>query len=179
MKRIIKSIPLLIVILSLSCNTHHYVVKAGDNYSTHVPTLLNSDEIKYSFTTDSSWVWVEPVLNGWSKVTGIAWNSNHENSNRIVYMRSGDIGLLGYYYYIEGVSPQENPLQKGILDTIVIGNTYQGRIGYENGFYFNTMNDKHHSIKVDKPSGVKTLGNLYIGGRYTITHDWKTTVKWR
>jgi len=25
------------------------------------------------------------------------------------------------------------------------------------------MNDKHHSIKVDKPSGVKTLGNLYIG----------------
>ena len=168
-----------LVFLLFSCNTHHYVVKAGDHYSTHVPTLLSSNEIDYSFTTDSTWLWVEPVLNGWSKVLGIAWNSNHKNSDRIVYMRSGDVGLLGYYYYVDGISPQDNPLQRGILDTIVIGNTYQGRIGYENGFYFITMNGKHHSMKVDKPKGLKTLANPYIGGTYTIDHDWKTTVKWR
>ena len=169
-----------IVVLLAACTENiKYTVKAGEHRSCNKVTFLKNDAISYSFTTDSTWVWQTPLLNGWSKVVGIAWNSNHKNSVRVVYMRSNGIGVLGYYYYIDGVSPQDNQLQKGILDTIVIGNTYQGRIGYENGFYFITMNDKHHSIKVDKPKGIKTLANPYIGGRYTIEHDWKTTVKWR
>jgi len=172
---------LLIFLASCGSRTIDYTVPAGKHYSTKKVRLLKSDVLNYSFTTDSTWVWDVPEKNGWSKCTGIAWNSNHENSVRIVYLRLSDsIGLLGYYYYVKGVSPQQNPAQKGILDTITIGNTYQGRLGWENGFYFITMNGKHNSLKVGyllPDIRVRTLANLYIGGTYTINHDWKTTVK--
>ena len=179
-----KLIIILFALMLFACNskTIKYTVYAGQHYSTKNVTILDSDVLKYSFTTDSSWVWETPDKNGWSKVTGIAWNSNHENSVRLVYMRSNGIGVLGYYYYLNGISPQQNGLQKGILDTIVIGNTYQGRLGWENGFYFVEMNGKHHSLKVGYPLPdfhIKTLSNLYIGGTYTIEHDWKSKVKIR
>ena len=173
-----KLILISIVVLLAACTENiKYTVKAGEHRSCNKVTFLKNDAINYSFTTDSTWVWQTPLLNGWSKVVGIAWNSNHKNSVRVVYMRSNGIGVLGYYYYLKGVSPQQNPIQKGILDTITIGNTYQGRLGWENGYYFITLNDKHHSLKVEKPKGIKSLANLYIGGVYTINHDWKTTVK--
>jgi len=171
---------ILSALLLVSCNskTINYTVKAGEHYSNHLITPLKNDVLHYSFTTDSSWYWETPDKNGWSKVTGIAWNSNHENRVRIVYMRlNNTIGVLGYYYYINGVSPQQNPIQKGILDTITIGNSYQGRLGYENGYYFITLVGKHHSLKVGHPDlSLKTLCNLYIGGTYTIPHDWTSTV---
>ena len=180
-----KLLIILSVILLTACNskTINYTVKAGEHYSTKSVTILDSDVLNYSFTTDSTWYWEVPDKNGWSKVTGMAWNSNHENSVRVVYMRINDsIGVLGYYYYLNGISPQQIQLQKGILDTITIGNTYQGRLGWENGFYFVTMNGKHHSLKVGYPLPnfhIKTLCNLYVGGTYTIEHDWKSKVKIR
>jgi hypothetical protein len=177
-----KLLILLSVLFLISCSdtkTIHYKVKAGEHSSGAKVNILNDDVLSYSFTTDSSWVWEVPEKNGWSKVTGIAWNSNHQNSVRIVYMRLNDIGLLGYYYYLNGVSPQQNHVQKGILDTITIGHTYAGRLGYENGFYFVEMLDKHHSMKVGYPLPelpARNLQNLYIGGTYTIGHDWTSTV---
>ena len=174
-----KKLPIILLILLISCNskTIHYKVKAGNHYSNHLVTPLKNDVLNYSFTTDSSWVWETPDKNGWSKVIGIAWNGNHTNSVRVVYMRSNGIGLIGYYYYLDGISPQQNPVQKGILDTIQIGNTYQGRLGWENGFYFITLNDKHHSLKVGYPDmAIKSLCNLYVGGTYTIDHDWTSTI---
>jgi len=173
-----KLILISIVVLLAACTENiKYTVKAGKHRSCNKVTFLKNDAISYSFTTDSTWVWQTPLLNGWSKVVGIAWNSNHKNSVRVVYMRSNGIGVLGYYYYLKGVSPQQNPIQKGILDTITIGNTYQGRLGWENGYYFITLNDKHHSLKVEKPKGIKTLQHPYIGGTYVIEHDFKTTQK--
>lgn len=178
-----KLLLILSVILLVSCidnKTINYKVKAGEHNSGLRFNILNDDVLHYSFTTDSSWVWDVPVKNGWSKVTGIAWNNNHENSVRIVYMRlNNNIGVLGYYYYLNGVSPQQNHELKGILDTITIGNTYQGRLGYENEYFFVTMNDKNHSLKVGKPinaTDIKSLQNLYIGGTYVINHDWTSTV---
>ena len=176
---------LLIILILTSCvnsKTIHYRVKAGEHSSGVKVNVLKKDVISYSFTTDSSWVWDVPQLNGFSKVTGIAWNSNHQNSVRVVYMRLDTIGVLAYYYYLNGVSPQQNHVQKGVLDTIVIGHTYAGRLGWDNGFYFITLNDKQHSMKVGYPFSdvtVKTLQNLYVGGTYTIDHDWtsKVTIK--
>jgi len=161
-------------------NTTTYTVPAGDHYSTFDLTLLGNSVLEFSFTTDSSWIWPEPEHNGYSKVCGIAWNSNHSNSVRIVYMRSNDIGVLGYYYYLNGVSPMENDSLWGVMDTVEIGKTYYCRLGWENEFYFIRMGDKNHSHKVpEKPNGWTNLQHPYIGGTYTIDHDWKTTVKWR
>jgi len=90
----------LILTVVVCCKKIDYTVDAGQHYSTNGITILKDNVLNYSFTTDSSWIWDTPTLNGWSKVTGIAWNSNHENSVRVVYMRSNGIGLLGYYYYL-------------------------------------------------------------------------------
>jgi len=52
-------------------------------------------------------------------------------------------------------------------------------MGWENGFYFVKLNDKHNSLKVGYPIpdiNIKTLSNPYIGGVYTISHDFTTTV---
>ena len=174
-----KKIIFVSLLFLLACNKpHYYVIKAGNHYSTHGITPLFNDVINYSFTTDSTWVWDVPDKNVLSKVTGIAWNSNHKNSVRVVYKRKDSIGVIGYYYYIDWVSPQQNHVQKGVLDTIVIGNTYQGRLGYENGYFFVTLNNKHNSMVGPQPRGVKTIAYPYIGGTYTINHDWKTTLTW-
>ena len=171
-----KKILFIALLFLFSCTENiNYTVPAGEHRSCNKVTFLQKDVISYSFTTNDTWVWETPQNNGWSKVTGIAWGSNHKNSVRVVYMRSGDVGLLGYYYYLDGVSPQENPILKGIMDTIVIGNTYQGRMGWENGYYFITLNGKNYSLKVDQPKGVRNLQHPYIGGTYVIDHDWTTT----
>jgi hypothetical protein len=171
---------IIILFFFTACTTDtviNYKVPAGKHRSTNLIRVLKKDVLRYQFTTNANWVWDKPVKNGWSKVTGIAWNSNHKNSVRVVYTRLSDtLGVLGYYYYINGISPQQNPAQKGILDTLIIGKSYMGRLGWENGFYFIELGDKHHSIKVDKPKGVKQLQNLYIGGTYVIAHPWTTTV---
>ena len=173
-----KKLLLISIVFLFSCGdqkTYNYTVKAGEHRSVNKVTFLKKDVINYSFTTDSTWVWDVSENNGYSKVVGIAWGSNHKNSVRVAYMRSNDIGILSYYYYIDGVSPMENHSQWGKLDTITIGNTYQGRLGWQNGYYFITLNNKHHSLKVKKPKGIKNLQHPYIGGTYVIDHDWTTT----
>jgi hypothetical protein len=156
-------------------NVYEYTVKAGEHYSTHAVNLLDKDMINFSFTTDSSWVWEVPELNGYSKVVGIAWGTPHQNSVRVVYARRGDIGVLAYYYYINGISPMENNAQWGVMDTIEIGKTYYGRLGWSNGFYYIQLGNKYNSLKVYEKYGVSNLLHPFIGGTYTIDHDWTTT----
>ena len=99
----------------------------------------------------------------------------HKNSCRVVYLRSNDIGLLAAYYYVNGVSPQENPLQKVILDTIEIGKTYYGNLGYSNGWYHVWLGDKYHSYYVGELNyTIRLRSNLYVGGRYVLDHDWNS-----
>ncbi len=158
--------------------TFHQTVPAGKHRSTLSLKFIGDDVLDYSFTTDSTWLWPVPDKNGYSKVVGIAYNSNHKNSVRVVYLRASDtIGVLAYYLYVNGVSPQDNPIQKGILDTISIGQSYHGRLGWDNGYYFVELNNKRHSMYVgDILPGIRfrTLSNLYVGGRYVLGEDWHT-----
>ena len=182
MKKTVLFLSLLAFVL-LGCDSEKtYRVKAGKHYSSYNITKLKKNVINFKFSTDSSWVWDSPDKNGWSKVIGVSYNGNHQNSVRVVYMRLQDtLGVLGYYYYVRGESPQSNPLYKGILDTIDIGKTYYGTLGYENGFYFVRMGDRHHSLHVGNPLPSLYevfLQKLYIGGTYTINHDWVSTQKY-
>jgi hypothetical protein len=178
MKNLIFLFSFLFLISCTNVPTKTYTVKAGKHRSTNKITILKKDAISYQFSTNDTWIWQTPQNNGWSKVLGIGWGSNHKNSVRIVYrMLNDSIGALGYYYYVNGVSPMQNNNYWGILDTITVSNVYAGRLGWENGYYFISLNDKFHSIKIDKPTGIKNLQHPYIGGTYTINHDWTTTQK--
>jgi len=177
---------LIILVFLVGCSsvgTFHYTVPKGKHRSTNILREVHNHTLRYSFTTDSTWIWDKPDKQGWSKVTGMSWNSNKKNSVRIVYLRLSDsVGVLGYYYYVNGVSPQDNPTQKGILDTISIGQSYYGKLGWDNGFYFIEMNNKYHSMYVGDVIPTfyfRWLQNPYIGGTYVIDHDWDmiTTIR--
>ncbi|MFK5971270.1 MAG: hypothetical protein QM487_14285 [Candidatus Marithrix sp.] len=176
-----KKLLFISLIFLLSCDPTgwtSYKVKRGKHRSTNKVTILKKDVVSFQFTTDSTWYWETPEKNGWSKVSGIAWTNNHYNSARLVYMRLNDsTGVFGYYFYSNGVSPQDNPKLKGIMDTITIGKSYLASAGWENGYYFVRLGDKHNSIGVPKPFGVRNLAHPFIGGTYVIEHDWKTSIK--
>ncbi len=175
---------ILTIILLASCSLHRdgkyqYTVKAGNHYAEFTPIVfLSSNIISYEFTPDSTWVWPKPEKNGWSKLTGIAWGDNHQNSIRLVYMRLDDnTGVLGYYAYVNGISPMQNwKAQAGIMDTIVLGRKYTGNIGWAKGNYFVTINGRTDSVRANTIKGIKTLCRPYIGGTYTINHDWNVTL---
>ncbi len=181
-----KILIILTVILLASCSLHRgskyqYIVKAGHHYAEFTPVIfLSSNIISYEFKPDSSWIWQKPVKNGWSKLTGIAWGDNHQNSIRLVYMRLNDsVGVLGCYAYVNGISPMENwKEQAGIMDTIVIGRKYKGEIGWAKGNYFVTVNGRADSVKTNVIGGIRTLCRPYIGGTYTINHTWHVTLKY-
>jgi len=181
-----KIVIILSIILLASCSINRagkydYTVEAGHHYANFTPLIfLSSNIISYDFTPDSSWIWPKPERNGWSKLTGIAWGHNHENSVRLVYMRINDnIGVFGYYAYVNGISPQQNTSQKGIMDTIVIGKKYHGTIGWSKGNYFVMLNNRTDSIRIGDVKGMKTLSRPYIGGTYTIKNDWNVTLTYK
>lgn len=172
-----------IMFLMLSCAINpgikKYTIKPGNHYSNHFINLMGNDTLAFDIQTNESWVWQKPDKNGWSKVTGIAWGNNHKNSVRLVYMRLNDtVGVLGYYYYVNGISPQQNKEQKGILDTITIPGYYHCVLGYNSSDFFVILNsNKHNYYNVSgtfqkKWYQIKTLQHPYIGGTYTINHDW-------
>ncbi len=180
-----KLIYILLIIITASCNngsskTIKYTVKAGNHYANFtLPLILKTDTIAFEFTPDSTWIWPKPQNNGWSKITGIAWGDNHENSVRLVYMMINDsTGVLGYYCYVHGISPQTNRKQKGIMDTVTIGRIYKCITGYKSSKFFVKINDRVKYVSTGKQKGIKTLAHPYIGGRYTINHDWKVTIKY-
>ncbi len=175
---------IMTTMLLSSCNippNHNYVVKAGNHFANFgMPTFLHKNTVQFTFTPDSTWIWKAPAKNGWSKVTGIAWNDNHHNSVRLVYMRINDsTGVFGYYAYVNGISPMQNyHVQAGIMDTIHIGDTYHGMTGWNAGKYFVRLNGITDSINIRvSPKGIRTLEHPYIGGTYTINHDWHVNLK--
>ena len=95
-------------------------------------------------------------------------------------MRINDsVGVLGYYAYVDGVSPMKNyGVQAGIIDIFLPRTTYRCKIGWNKGKYFVSLNGKTDSINIKVfPKGLKTLEHPYIGGTYTINHDWHVNLK--
>jgi hypothetical protein len=172
----------ILVITSISCSSKwkSYVVKAG-NHSTNdisLPTF-NIDKIDFKFKVDSSWYYPAPVNPGWNKIRGFSNGHHQDNSSaRLGYQCISDsILVVGAYCYVNGVSPQENTAQKGIIDTIYPGRVYHCLIKRENGKYIFKFENKLWEGPAGKAIDWGYLLNPYVGGEFTFDHDWFAEIK--
>jgi hypothetical protein len=182
MKRISYSIILSVVFLATSCSHKwkSYTIKAGDHSKTEISTpFVEVNEIEFLFRTNDSWYYSPPSAPGWNKIRGFSHGHHRDNSSaRLGYQCLNDTLLVvGGYCYANGVSPQDNPSQKGIIDTISSNSEYRCRIKWENGKYKFYFEDKYW----ESPGGTyKSWGyklNPYIGGSFVLDHDWYTQIK--
>lgn len=172
---------LFAVLLFSSCQTqklngtHDYTVKAGQHEMTGIRVkAIKQNHFVFTVQTNESWKWKVPEKNGFSKVTGIRWilNEGYENSARLVYIvKPGNTYEFWAYMYLKGTSPQEDKTLKKFLCNVEIGKAYSGKVGNVDGFLFVEVAGEHHSVKCSG-EGLSFLLFPYIGGTYTIDHDW-------
>jgi hypothetical protein len=178
----IKVLIFLMLALNISCSNKFtkYTIKAGNHSSTTLPVLLGkTSEISFYFTVNESWYYKKPEHPGWNKIRGFSQGEHQSNSSaRLGYQCLDDTLLVvGAYCYVDGISPQENPAQKGIIDTVQAGNTYLCRILREDGKYKFYFGDKYWEGPAGKFIDWGYRLNPYIGGEFTLDHDWTTKIK--
>ena len=92
------------------------IIKKGRKGILHFPKLIGKKiyytqriAVSHSMTKVS-----DACDSGWSKLWGIAFGHHHLHSSyRYVFRNNGKGFIVGYYAYINGVSPQDNTNQKG------------------------------------------------------------------
>lgn len=173
-------IAVLLTVSVLSCSlngTHSYTVKAGKHeMKGNRVKPIKQNSFNYVIQTNDSWTWPVPEQNGFSKVTGIRWIIGEvENSARLVYIVKEQGAEFWAYFYVKGTSPQENKDYKRYLCDVEPGKSYYGSVGNENGYMFVRVDGEQHSVKCSG-EGLSFLCFPYIGGRYTISHDWRVKI---
>lgn len=175
---------LFLIGLLSSCKTpvgfQTCVVPAGENpMKGNRFTILKKTYLNFTVQTDSSWVWDIPEKNGYSKVIGVGFQrDNEKNRVSLVYInRKNNVHQFAFYAYKNGISPQMDKDLKKVLIDVEIGKAYSGKVGYVDGWYYVEVGGVHHSIKASG-TGVPYLLNPYIGGTYTIDHDWIVKLKY-
>jgi hypothetical protein len=166
----------LILAALSSCNGwKSYVVKAG-KHSTNGLSLprINLDRIEFNFRVNSTWYYPQQEYPGWSKIRGISHGHHQDNSSaRLGYQCYDDsVLVVGAYCYVNGVSPQENPNQKGIIDTIQPDKIYHCVISRENDKYIIEFEDKKWECPAGEDKNWGYILNPYVGGEFTFDHDW-------
>jgi hypothetical protein len=173
---------ILLLISISSCNNSwkSYIVKAGNHSSNEIGLpIINVNQIEFKFKVDSSWYYSEPESPGWNKIRGFSNGHHQKNSSaRLGYQCIDDsILVVGAYCYVNGVNPMDNSFQSGIIDTIYPGKIYHCKISLENDKYIFQFEDKHWEGPAGKAIDWGYLLNPYIGGVYTIDHDWHVKIK--
>ena len=166
--------------------TESYTVDAGKHYSILSIDLIDNP-LNGVIITNRSWYWPVPEKNGWSKVTGIGNEQTGEKeSNRVVYMvkdikHDGKIktaGIFGWYICDNGSCDNKGVPVDTIFDfdkkhkfTFEVGYT-----GFDKAYL--VWDDKaYYEQNVSTTHGIKYLNHPYIGGTYTIPHDWNVNIK--
>ena len=171
------------LIILISACTHNWktiVVSKGNHSSNDMSTMLfNTDEIEFSFMADSSWYYPEPAAPGWNKIRGLSHGHHQNNSSARLGYKCIDNSVLvvGAYCYVDGISPQMNTALKGTIDTIQPGINYHCTIKRENGSYFILFENKAWSCPAGENYNWGYLLNPYIGGDFTLDHDWVVLIK--
>lgn len=173
---------LILTIILVACNQywHTIVVKQGNHSCNDLSKMiLNCDEIKFQFRTNNSWYYKAPENPGWNKIRGFSFGQHQNNSSaRLGYQCLNDsVLVVGAYCYVDGVSPQENPDYKAILDTIMPGKVYTCTIKRENDNFVFYFGDKTWMCPAGKNQNWGYLLNPYIGGTFTLDHDWIVDIK--
>jgi len=172
-----------VMFFSLASCTHgweKYVIKKGHHSSGGInPIKIGLDKISFDFKANDTWYYDLPDNSGWNKIRGISHGHHQNNSSaRLAWRCFGDSMLVvGAYCYVDGISPQDNNSQKDIIDTIQPGITYHCEISREHDRYVIEFENK----KWEGPAG-KDLNwgyklNPYIGGNFTLDHDWMIEIR--
>ena len=164
-----------------------FVVKRRSHFSQPYFSSSQAKGVDFTFTVDSTWIFKAPQKNGWSKIFGIAKKRVHNNSARLVFQNTTTGHLIvGAYCYVNGISPQDNPDYKTVLDTINPGHKYNCKITtYSNFWKFTFVNTDtwkiiHWNCVFTPPLSTKAvILKPYIGGAYTINHDFQTTISYK
>ena len=95
------------------------VIKKGRTGILHLPRLLKKKFIykqRIAISTNMTKV-SDACDSGWNKLWGVSFGHHHWHSSyRFVFRVKDGKLVLGYYAYIDGVSPQDNQEQKGEFD---------------------------------------------------------------
>ena len=158
-------------------NWNEYTVKAGKHSSNMPKMVIQDSSIEFFFKVDASWYYNIPdEINGISKIAGIAIGDHHKNSARLGFICTEGVLWLYTYCYVDGVSPQQNPMYKSRIKILLPGEVYRVRIHYNSryrkyNFFLN--NEPMWSVDAGDAGGIKTVLTPYIGGTYTLPHDVK------
>ncbi len=146
-------------------------------HSFHI--LYDVDDIEFYFKTNDTWYYDEPERNGWNKIHGFSFGNHHDQSSaRLVYKCVDDTLLLvGGYCWVDGVKPDDGVGQQAIIDTIEPNKTYHCRIKYEDGKFKFYFEDKYWECKAGQRENWGYLLEPYIGGVFTLDHDWYIDIK--
>jgi len=164
-----KNLLLLILIISASCSkqqqTEIYTVKAGYHHSDNRGVVLVDDNISFIFEVNNTWYWGEGLE--LSKVYGLNWGNPQKNSIRLA-TRS-----MGYYVKLYMFCHSDKEIT--IIEVGEVSNgEYYCSLGYD-GDYWMYFDGK--TYRVDAPELKNAfLSFPYIGGNYTIEHDWKLKI---
>ena len=172
----------MVLIFFTSC-THGwktYIIKAGNHTAGGLsPIKFNLDKINFDFKADSTWYYLYPDNYGWNKIRGISHGHHQNNSSaRLAWRCFGDTVLVvGAYCYVNGDSPQDNPNFKAIIDTIQPGIIYHCSITRKDDMYVIDFEDKKWTGPAGKDLSWGYVLNPYIGGDFTLKHDWKIEIR--
>jgi len=170
-----------IVILLGSCTGFQRVtVKKNHHYPNKIfaPTNSLRVEADIKFNKNCAWEFTKPVFNYTNKLYGLSplFRSNHWNSGRFTWRYNEDHERIDiwYYIYINGVSPQDNPDQKGYMFTVSLDewNNYVA-IDYLDKYEFyknDSLFKTYYTPKRKEYNSVYREG-LWVGGDYTYDVD--------
>ncbi len=176
---------LAMIVISMTSCTHgwkSYIIKSGHHSSNEInPIKLDLDRISFDVKVDSSWYYEEPEHPGWNKIRGISHGHHQSNSSaRLGYRcRYGNLLEVGAYCYVNGESPQTNQNLKKVMDTVQPGKIYHCEISREHNNYIIRFEDKTWVGPAGKEINWGYVLNPYIGGEFTLDHEWKTEIRER
>lgn len=167
----------IVLFLIYSCSTSNniYTIKAGQHYSKHNVSLLDEPAVNFTFRGDSSWYYTTE-FNGISKICGFSEGLHHTNSARLGYICKDNVLYLAMYCYVDGKEPNNNDSTNAIIEILDIATTYNCSIYREEDRYVFLINKNKYSCNAAKISDVNQCINYllypYVGGTYTLDHDW-------
>ncbi len=145
-----------------------YTVKAGRHRSDNRRlVLIKNNTVRFNFEVNDTWLWEEGLE--LSKVCGLSFGDPLKNSIRLAVRSYGDYVKFYAFAHVDGE----------IIIKEFYGEFKPDYLGYceirysKAEHYYNVLFDMQ-SVSIEAKQGLKhsELCYPYIGGDYTIDHDW-------
>ena len=123
------------------------------------------------FTTNDTWIWEDQIgSHGWSKIRGFSEGNHTQNSLRLGYRYNSPYMITGLYARVN------RNIVAIYADTIQPNCTYFCQLAREGDYYVMRMNGKEVRCRAGNGKKWGYVCYPYVGGDYTINHDWKVLI---